>query len=920
MRSLDFINRGNAEYIETLYEQYLADPRSLDDESQAFFAGYELADGSPSASASVADADGASLITEPGQLTKGVYALVHAYREFGHFVANLDPLGNNRPDHPLLKLSEFGLSIDDLDRVVGKGDFLGPADGTLRNLTERLRETYCRTLGVEYMDIPDKNQRTWLQEQMEPILNHRLFSEAERRNMLYQLYEAEMLEQFLQTKYLGHKRFSLEGGEALIPMLHAISNQAADLGVEEVVIGMAHRGRINVLANFLRKPVETVFYEFEGAALSRNTEGDGDVKYHLGYSYDRITEQGRRFHLSVTYNPSHLELVDPVIEGIVRSKQEYKGDAQRKRVVPIQIHGDASFTGQGIVAETLNLSELKGYHTGGTIHIIINNHLGFTATPDETRFTPYATDIAKTIKAPVFHVNADDPEAVVHAAKMAMAFRNQFKADVILDLWCYRKYGHNEADDPTFTQPLLYAQIQKHPSATEIYRERLLDQGVLTEEDVEGIKTEIRSKLDHALEAVRANEVPPPSIKPVSMDGLWYGFTKAGKDWTADTAVRRDIIETIAEKTSRIPPGFSLHPKLKRLYESRNGMAAGEQPIDWGCAEMWAFGSLVLEGIPIRLDGQDSQRGTFSHRHAVWNDIKTGERYVPLMNLDKDQPYFVVYNTMLSELAVLGFVYGISCADPRRLVIWEAQFGDFSNGAQAIIDQFIVSSESKWQRMSGLVMLLPHGFEGQGPEHSSARLERYLSLCAEDNIQVANLTTPAQYFHILRRQMHRSFRKPLIIMSPKSLLRHKRAVSKLSDFTNDSFHNTIDDASVTKAGSVRRIILSTGKIYYDLLERKEQLGRDDAALLRIEQLYPFPAREIEMLLERYDNVEQVMWVQEEPQNMGAWSFIEPRIRPLLPKGYELQYVGRPEAASPAPGSLKTHQEKQEKIVRQALED
>ena len=862
----------NAEYIEGLYEQYQRAPSALPEEWQHFFRGFEFgfARSVPeSESAPDKDALQQSIEASEGLLVlTGVQALVQAYRQMGHFVARLDPLGHHRQSLPLLDLVEFGLAEEDLEKTVGNGGFLGRTDGTLRGLLSKLKTTYCRSMGVEYMDIPDKDQRDWLQERIEPCLNNPNLPEEATRRVLARLIAAEEFEQFLHTRYIGQKRFSLEGAESMVPLLDELVNTGSKLGVEEMVIGMAHRGRLNVLAHLLHKPYEEILAEFEGADPADRDDDEGDVKYHKGYSHDHVTDEGRKVHLSLSFNPSHLELVDPVIEGIVYAKQAYLHDAEGERVVPVLIHGEAAFTGQGIVSETFNLSELPGYRTGGTIHIIINNQLGYTAPADETRFTPYPSDIAKEIQAPVFHVNADDPEAVVQAAQVAMEFRHRFKVDVIIDLWCYRRHGHNEADDPTLTQPLMYKKIAEHPTILHLYSFQLIAQNKISQEEADDIRARIRTRLEEAQQIARRLQVQPHTS---SFGGVWQGLTWAPDDWSAQTAVDAKILKRIVERATQVPKGFSLHRTIQRMVEARRAMAAGKLPIDWGCGEVMAFGSLLREGVPVRLTGQDTQRGTFAHRHAVWHDTETGTEHIPLQHLERDQADFVVLNTMLSELAVLGFEYGISSADPRRLVVWEAQFGDFVNGAQMIIDQFLSSAEAKWQRMCGLVLLLPHGYEGMGPEHSSARLERFLQLCAKNNMQVAYPTTPAQLFHILRRQIHRNFRKPLVLMTPKSLLRHKQCVSALAEFSSGTFQRVIDDADVADPAAVSRVVLCTGKIYYDLVAaRSEQNDSDKVALLRIEELYPFPTAELQAVFNRYPAAKQFYWVQEESQNMGAW--------------------------------------------------
>jgi len=921
------VDASNRDYIDQLYEQYKADPSSVDEQLGAFFKGFELgynrsedeadvvAEQSVSSAPSAATPPSTDERRRLERTDTGGVAVVEAYRQHGHYAASLDPLGSSPTQHPLLDLSEFELSEADLDKGVGMGGFGHQTDGSLRDLVQQLHQTYCGTLGVEYGSIADKSQRRWLQERIEPILNQPELTMAQTRRILWLLIESEAFEQFLQKRYLGQKRFSVEGGEALLPLLDRLVETGSQLGVEEMIIGMAHRGRLNVLTHLLHKPYESIFSEFEGATRSEGSEDEGDVKYHQGYSYDFVTRGGGRVHLSLSYNPSHLELVNPVIEGMVQAKQDHLRDTERGRVVPIQIHGEAAFTGQGIVAETLNLSQLEGYRTGGTIHIIINNQLGYTATPAETRFTTYPTDGARQVQAPVFHVNADDPEAVVHAAEMAIQFRQQFKTSVMIDLVCYRRYGHNEADDPTMTSPLMYQTIARHPTVTEIYSKALIERGDGTADELVEIKEEIGATLERAQEKALRLKVKP---RTNTFGGMWQGLTWPRDNWEADTSVAASMLKKIADKATEIPDGFTMHPTVKRIMDSRRAMAAGKTPIDWGCAEMLAFGSLVIENNGVRLAGQDSQRGTFAHRHSVWHDTKTGQRHTPLAHMAANQGPFEVYNTMLSELAVLGFEYGISRTDPGRLIIWEAQFGDFANGAQLVIDQYISSAEAKWHRMSGIVLLLPHGCEGMGPEHSSARLERHLQLCAKNNMQVCYPSTPAQIFHLLRRQMERTFRKPLIVMTPKSLLRHKQCVSELADLTQGGYRNVIDDVDVS-APSVRRVVLCSGKVYYDLLAGREEAEAGDVALVRVEQLYPFPLAELEEALNRYEGAEDYVWVQEEASNMGAWYFVQPLIDDLLGDHGNVRYVGRDEAASPAVGDARQHQSEQQEIVDQALD-
>ena len=900
MQRFDFFHRANADYIDRLYQQYLKDPESVDPSWRAYFAGFE-------------DAGGAQP-TVP--LTLGVQNLIHTYRDLGHFAARLDPLGKERPANPLLDLSQFNIGEKDLDRQVGTADFQGPTDGTLRDLVSKLRDTYCRTIGIEFVNISDKKQRQWLAQRMEPILNRPTLSPDESRAILYQLVAAEEFEQWLHRKYPTSKRFSLEGAEALIPLLNVIVDYGAGIGVEEICMGMPHRGRLNVLAHVLNKPYEVLLSEFAGTIVHQDAQGDGDVKYHLGYANDRPTAQNRSVHIGLSPNPSHLELIDPVVEGIVRAKQEYRGDKDRTRVIPLLIHGDASFTGQGIVLETLGLSELTGWRTGGTIHVIVNNQIGFTTTPEEGRFTPYPTDVAKAIQAPIFHVNGDDAEAVIHAARLAIEFREQFKCDVMIDMWCYRRHGHNEVDEPSFTQPLMYQQIAQHKSVRELYTEQLLREGKTTPEQVEEMRKIARERLDKAGESAKETR---PRQRHAVINNLWKGMTRTPADWGAKTAVPGDKLLKIAQAAANLPEGFTPHMKLGRLMSQRLDAVRTGDGIDWGNGEMLAMGSLLLEGTPIRFTGQDVERGTFSHRHAILWDYKTGQRYAPLNHLSDKQARLTIMNTMLSELAVLGFEYGFSSADPRNLVIWEAQFGDFVNGAQPIIDQFLAGAESKWRLMNGLVLLLPHGFEGQGPEHSSAYLERFLSLCAEDNMQVIVPTRPSQLFHALRRQIHRPFRKPLVVMSPKSLLRYSPSWSKLSEFTDAGFQLVFDDPGNPERDAVRRILFCSGKVFYSLASARDKASLKNVAIVRVEQLYPFPKKEIQAILARYRQAREIGWVQEEPRNRGGWRFMEDRLRDMLPDPAVLAYFGRHESASPATGSYKAHEEEEREIISHALD-
>jgi 2-oxoglutarate dehydrogenase E1 component len=939
MDRLDFVTRVNPEYVDRLYEQYQRDPRSVDESWRDHFAGLDRSAGSngKQVSGAVKTAASAALDTvalgippdfahvgplpegaSVPPLTIGVHKLVHSYRELGHLISDIDPLGHHRTTHPLLDLNQFNMTDEDLDRTVGSGGFLGPIDGTLRDLLEKLKATYCRRLGVEFQNISDKAQREWLAQQMEPVLNRPSLTKEQAKGILFQLVAAEEFERFLRMNFKGGKTFSLEGAESLIPLLNTLVDDGAMLGVEEVCFGMPHRGRLSVLSHVLNKPYEVILSEFQYTNVYQEWEGDGDVKYHLGYANDRPTPSNKSIHLSLSPNPSHLELVNPVVEGIVRCKQKIRGDKDHSKVVPILLHGDAAFCGQGVIFETLNLSELPFWRTGGTIHVIVNNQIGFTTPPHETRFTPYPTDVAKMIQAPIFHVNGDDPEACVWAAKLAIAFRQRFKCDVFIDLWCYRRFGHNEQDEPMFTQPKMYRQIQQHKTTRDLYSDELLARGLMDQKTLDDMRAVAKARLEQAL--VQSREIRPRQ-RTATPNPLWKDIVRIPTDWSANTKVSKDVLQKVAESANRFPAGFTPNTKLVNLMKARLDAVKSGQGIDYGCGEMLALGALLLEGNPIRFTGQDVQRGTFSHRQAVLFDQETGEPYTPLNFIVPDQKaYLTIQNSMLSELAVLGFEYGFASADPRNLVIWEAQFGDFVNGAQALIDQFIAAAESKWQLMNGLVMMLPHGYEGQGPEHSNAYIERFLSLCAENNIQVVVPSNPAQVFHVLRRQIHRKFRKPLVMIMPKSLLRNPVATSKIEDFTEGTMQLVIDDPANLDRDKVRRVLFCTGKVFYTLNNaRTEQQAAKDTAIVRVEQLYPFPRKEIQAILAKYRNVRDVTWVQEEPRNRGAWSFMESRLRELLPDPATLHYVGRDEAASPATGSSKMHGEEEKELVQQAME-
>ncbi|MFQ5775752.1 MAG: 2-oxoglutarate dehydrogenase E1 component [Kiloniellaceae bacterium] len=950
-----FLFGPNARFIAELYARYLADARSIDPSWQGFFrelnddahaimdelrgASWSPTNGglypaeeplaeAPDTSAAVAEA-----VAPGGEITAAdvraatidsirALMLIRAYRVRGHLQADLDPLGLKPIEpHPELDPRSYGFTEADFDRPIFINHVLGLETATLRQILKAVQATYCGKIGVEFMHIQDPAQKAWIQERIETIHNQTRFTLAGKRMILERLTAAEIFERFLDKKYTGTKRFGLDGGESMIPALEQILKRGGHLGLEEVVIGMPHRGRLNMLANFMGKPFTAIFHEFQGGAVNpEDIGGSGDVKYHLGTSSDREFD-GNVVHLSLTANPSHLEAVNPVVVGKVRAKQMQRQDTTRTKVMALLLHGDAAFAGQGLVAETLDLSELKGYRIGGTIHFIVNNQIGFTTNPVNSRSGPYCSDVAKMIQAPIFHVNGDDPEAVIHVARIAIEFRQTFNKDVVIDMFCYRRHGHNEGDEPAFTQPLMYRRIKDHPSTREIYAERLIAEGVVTKQAVDRMAADWQERLEADFES-------SSSYKPNKADwleGAWSGLDRArGYDARrGKTAVALETLKEVGEALARVPEAINVHRKIVRQLETKRKMFETGEGIDWATAEALAFGTLLLEGHPVRLSGQDSNRGTFSQRHAALIDQETEERYVPLNHIRAGQSTIEIVDSPLSEMAVLGFEYGYSLAEPRALVLWEAQFGDFANGAQVIIDQFIVSGEYKWLRMSGLVMLLPHGYEGQGPEHSSARLERYLQLCAEDNIQVVNCTTPANYFHALRRQMHRNFRKPLVVMTPKSLLRHKRVVSKLVDFgPGSAFHRVMYcDQRPSAAKDAKQIVLCTGKVYYDLLEEREKRGIKDVHFLRLEQIYPFPADALAIELQPYRHC-HIVWCQEEPRNMGAWSFVADFIEEVAREvGFEHpqpRYAGRPSAASPATGLAKRHYAEQAKLIDDAL--
>jgi 2-oxoglutarate dehydrogenase E1 component len=895
---------ANPEYIDQLYRQYRQDPASVGTDWQLFFAGFNFA----------GTQDGPTAAQDDAQ--SRVASLIFAHRSRGHMAARINPLESDEaPDFDQLRIEDFGFSSADLNTVFDTGHLGMSQRATLGEIVTMLRDTYCGSVGVEYVHIQDRDVRRWLQQEMEPRHNRADLEGSDRRRILEQLIDAEIFESFIHSRYQGQKRFSLEGAESVIPALHQFVETAAATGADEIVMGMAHRGRLNVLANILRKPYDLIFHEFEDNTQPFSESG-GDVKYHRGYSSDYTTRSGDTVHISLTANPSHLEAVNPVVEGRARAKQRRRDDTEtRGLILPLLLHGDAAFAGQGLVAETLNLSQLEGYRTGGTVHLIINNQIGFTTSPGDARSTVYCTDVAKMIEAPIFHVNGDDPEAVCYVVDLALRFRQRFHRDVVVDLWCYRKHGHNEGDEPAFTQPVMYQKIRNRPSVRELYQLNLEGDHVLTLDESAHLSEEITSRLYDAFTSVKE------SCRLDADDGhaftsLWSGLDQEYSHDPSETGVSHDTLLSVAHALTTVPEGFDLNRKIARRLPAQLKAIEDRATVDWGLAELLAFGTLLSEGLPVRLSGQDSIRGTFSHRHAAWFDTHTGEKYMPLNHIADDQVRICAYNSMLSEAGVLGFDYGYALVEPNMLVIWEAQFGDFSNGAQVIIDQFVTAAMDKWERSSGLVMLLPHGYEGQGPEHSNAYLERYLAACAEDNIQVCNLTTPGQYFHALRRQLKRPFRRPLVVMAPKSLLRHKKAVSPIDDLVHGRFHEFLDDP--TAPSSPERLLLCAGKVYYDLAEARAEAGLEDrVAIVRVEQFYPFNEKLFRAITDGYRQAKQVIWVQEETRNRGGWSFMMPRLQTLFPD-HPVRFVGRAPSASPATGSPRVHREEQEALVAEAL--
>jgi 2-oxoglutarate dehydrogenase E1 component len=973
-RSESFLQGHNAEYIEQLYARFSRDPSSLDPEWVAYFKG--LGDATQDVQAEAAGpswarsdwppmpqddltaaldgqwgedpveqakhaekkitekaADQGFRITQK-EVRQAVLdslralMLIRAHRIVGHLIADLDPLGmRNTGAHPELEPASYGFTEADMDRPIYLDNVLGLETATMRQIFEIVRRTYCGTFALQYMHISDAEQASWLKERIEGFGKEIQFTKQGRKAILNKMVEAEGFEKFLHVKYMGTKRFGLDGGEALIPAMEQIIKRGGALGVEEIIIGMPHRGRLNVLANVMGKPYRAIFNEFQGGSYKpEDVGGSGDVKYHLGASSDREFD-GNKVHLSLTANPSHLEAVNPVVLGKARAKQSQKNDTDRSKVLPLLMHGDAAFAGQGVVAECFGLSGLNGHRTGGTMHVVVNNQIGFTTAPHNSRSSPYCTDIALMVECPIFHVNGDDPEAVVHAAKVAIEFRQKFHKDVVIDIFCYRRFGHNEGDEPMFTNPIMYTKIKKQKTTLTLYTERLVRDGLIPEGEIEDTKTAFQAFLSEEFEIGRTYK---PS-KADWLDGRWSHLDKRGEEYQRGaTPVDPDILAEVGNALTRLPEGLNAHRTILRLLDAKKKMVETGQGIDWATAEALAFGTLLLEGYPVRLSGQDCTRGTFSQRHSAIIDQKTEDRYYPLNNIRDQQATYEVIDSMLSEYAVLGYEYGYTLAEPNALTLWEAQFGDFANGAQIMIDQFVCSGEAKWLRMSGLVMLLPHGYEGQGPEHSSARLERFLQLSAGDNWIVANCTTPANYFHILRRQMHRTYRKPLVMMTPKSLLRHKLCVSDMADLaTGSSFHRVLwDDAqkgtsdnTLLADDKIKRVVLCSGKVYYDLLAERDARGLDDVYLLRVEQYYPVPAQSLVKELSRFPNADFV-WCQEEPKNQGAWTFIEPNIEWVLTrighKHTRPAYAGRAASASPATGLASAHKAEQTALVNDAL--
>jgi len=925
---------AGAAWLDALYERWRADPAGVPHEWATYFADSGSAGatshtamlarmqrtariaGRGMSAAATAEAERGVQVGEAAQAehpSRALY-LIHAYRVFGHMHARLDPLQLHavRPS-PQLELPYYGLSQADLDTHFPTGDLPGPDTMPLREIVELLQSTYCGHIGPELMHVADSAKKHWLYERLERIRSRPDYGHDVRRQIFEQSMRANEFEHYLHTRYMGQKRFSVEGGESLIPMLHTLIQQAGNRDVKEIILGMAHRGRLNVLANVLGKSLSEIFSEFEGAQFADSEPGAGDVKYHMGFSSDIPTEGGT-VHLSLGFNPSHLEIITPVVLGSVRARQCRRGDKGRRQVMGVLIHGDAAFAGQGVVAESLNLGELSGFRTGGTIHVVVNNQIGFTTNPFDARSTLYCTDIAKMVQAPILHVNGDDPEACCLAMQIAMEYKHHFRSDIVIDLLCYRRHGHNEADAPEVTQPVMYRRIQEHDTVEQLYRRRLIDDGILSEEEADEMIRAYREELDR----VRREGGSAPSL-PNSLHGRWEGYVRFGAE-EPETAVDSGRLEELAKLAHSVPDHFTLNSRVEKIYDARIKMMQGQQPADWGCAEAMAYATLVNDGGWVRISGQDSGRGTFFHRHAIVYDEKTGKSFMPLRQLENgDMSHFIAIDSMLSELAVMGFEYGYSIAEPRALVVWEAQYGDFANNAQVVIDQFISAGESKWRRMSGLTLWLPHGYEGQGAEHSSARLERFLQLCAEENMQVVCPTTPAQLFHLLRRQMMINTRKPLIIMGPKSMLRQKLSYSPLAAFTGGRFEPVLAEAEEgIKPAGCRRVVVCSGKVYYDLLAARQEKEINDVAIVRAERLYPFPCEELSRELARYTKAREIVWVQEEPENQGGWYQIRHYLQRCLQDVAKLKHLSRPASAAPAVGSHQRHIEQQQALVDAAL--
>ena len=954
MQKFSYLKSTNADYIDELFARYSQDPSSVDDSWRYFFEGLELgvdsgpetghgnghANGATPAVGSQAATTTSNSVTNAAGIDFGgeakVAELIQLYRAHGNLIADIDPLQAAPASHPLLDLANIGLGQADLSRTFQAGKLIGIGAAKLSDILAVLKETYCGTIAVEYTQIKDPVARQWLQTQMESTRNRPGLDPATKQFILKRVTESESFERFLHTRYVAAKRFSIEGSESLIPSLDAIIEVSAELGAHDYVIAMPHRGRLNVLTHILGKATGQIFTEFEGTYKLDLAHGEGDVKYHKGGSLDFTTRKGKKVHLSMAANPSHLEFVGAVAEGMVKAKQDRAGTrgsfGAEDQVIPIILHGDAAFAGQGIVYEVLNMSQLEGYKTGGSIHIVVNNQVGFTTSPKDARSTVYATDLAKMLdSSPIFHVNGDDPEAVWHVSRLCAEYRQKFKADVFIDLMSYRKHGHNEGDEPSFTQPLLYKKIKAHASTREVYAQKLAQTGVIAAEGGQQLVDETNARYIEIQTRVKATPEQPVTS---AFDGEWKGLREPSPEdmfKPVKTAVDAKTIQNLSETVNHVPASFHLHPKLNRFFEARLKAVQEGKGIDWGNGEALAYATLVNEGHIVRLTGQDAERGTFTHRHSVLTDVETGEPYTPFNHLTQSgadggqKGRFFVYNSHLSETGVLGYEYGYSLAAPRALTLWEAQFGDFANGAQVIIDQFLAAGESKWLRMSGLVLLLPHGYEGQGAEHSSARLERFLDLCGRDNLIIANLTTPAQIFHALRRQVKRDFRKPLVIMSPKSLLRHPQAVSTLHDLTQGGFQEVIGDATLPNGKGVKRVLLCSGKIYYELMtERATRKRESDVAIVRVEQLYPWAGAQLALILKQYSGAKEIVWVQEEPRNMGAWPYVFNIWNGGLGQfssqvdGRTIHYAGRIIAAAPAVGSPKVHEAQQKALLEQAF--